>query len=628
VTQKIAPAVNGRSLHTWRPRGLWQGAVLFLALALPAFSEAVAPSNYGFYTLTPCRAVDTRNPGGPYGGPALVANSDRSFQVTGRCGVPSTATAVVLNLAVTDATSAGNLRLYPTGYALPNASGINYRAAKVRANNGNYALNANGYLSVRCDQASGSVQLIVDVFGYFESAAVPPPPPPPPPPGSGLHIWSTHFEGTHSANDSASPVGVVVDSSGASVALGYLKGRADFGGGFLTSAGAGDIYLVKRASDGSYVWSQRFGSTEDDRPKGIAIDAGGNILITGYFRGTMSFGGAALTAAPGTANGFLAKYSPSGAHLWSKRLAAGSNTDAGNAVAVDGGGNVFVGAGLFGTSDFGGGQLGTAGGEDIVLAKYSSAGSHLWSKRIGGSSSDIVASVAVDTTTGEVVATGNFTGTVNFGGGAATSAGGNDAFVARYSSSGVHAWSRRWGSAADDKGAGVAVDRLGNVAVTGAFTNNVDFGGGPITNLGGTSSADIFLVKLSPAGLYLWSKGFGNALSSGQAANGVAFDGAGNVLLTGSIVALTSPYTIDFGGGPLTGDGWFNVFLAKFSSGGSHTWSKRYLGGGSNATGRAIAADNGDNVVATGDFQVSENFGGTTMTNSGATATYLVKLGP
>ena len=105
-----------------------------------------------------------------------------------------------------------------------------------------------------------------------------------------------------------------MDSSGASVVLGYLKGQADFGGGFLTSAGSGDVYLVKRASDGSYVWSQRFGGTSDDKPRGIAIDASGNILITGYFSGTVSFGGASLTAG-GTSSGFLAKYSATGAHV-------------------------------------------------------------------------------------------------------------------------------------------------------------------------------------------------------------------------------------------------------------------------------------------------------------------------
>jgi hypothetical protein len=200
--------------------------------------------------------------------------------------------------------------------------------------------------------------------------------------------------------------------------------------------------------------------------------------------------------------------------------------------------------------------------------------------------------------------------------------------VAKYSSSGAAVWSKNWGSTSGDNAYSVAIDRLGNVAVTGTFTYNVDFGGGPITNTGDYLSYDIFLVKLSPAGLHLWSKGFGNALSPGQAGNGVGFDGAGNVLLTGSMVALNAPYTVDFGGGPLTGDGWYNVFLAKFGSGGSYIWAKRYLGGGGNATGRAIAADSAGNVLATGDYEISENFGGTTLTSPGGSDTYLVKLGP
>jgi len=258
--------------------------------------------------------------------------------------------------------------------------------------------------------------------------------------------------------------------------------------------------------------------------------------------------------------------------------------------------------------------------------KYSATGSYIWSRKIGGANNEWVTSLAADSTTGEVVAVGNFDGSTDFGAGTVTTAGGTDAFVAKYSSAGAPVWSLRWGNTGADSATDVAIDQLGNVAVTGAFNGNVDFGGGPITNVGG---ADIYLVKLSPAGLHLWSKGFGNALSNAQAANGVAFDSAGNVLLTGQIVALSSaPYTIDFGGGPITGDGWYNVFLAKFGSDGSYVWAKRYLGGGANGEGRAIAADSGDNVIAAGDYDVSENFGGTTMTSPGGTDTYLVKLGP
>lgn len=121
-----------------------------------------------FHTLTPCRVVDTRNPNGPYGGPALVANTDRSFVFTGQCGVPATASGVALNVAVTAPTAQGDLRLLPTGAALPLVSAINYNANQTRANNAVIVLGPNGDLTVHMDQASGTVHVILDVDGYFE----------------------------------------------------------------------------------------------------------------------------------------------------------------------------------------------------------------------------------------------------------------------------------------------------------------------------------------------------------------------------------------------------------------------------------------------------------------------------
>ena len=121
-----------------------------------------------FFTLTPCRILDTRDAVGTYGGPALVAGADRVFPLFNRCGIPATARAVSVNLAATAATTAGNLRLYPAGAPLPNASSINYVPGLTRANNAVVGLNGLGELAVRCAQASGSVHFILDVNGYFE----------------------------------------------------------------------------------------------------------------------------------------------------------------------------------------------------------------------------------------------------------------------------------------------------------------------------------------------------------------------------------------------------------------------------------------------------------------------------
>ncbi len=121
-----------------------------------------------FFAVAPCRILDTRNPAGALGGPALVANTSRNFAVAGTCGIPASATAVSLNLTATQATAAGNLRLYPAGASLPFASVINYRPGITRANSVQAGLSAAGQIAVRCDQGSGTVHLIVDVTGYFQ----------------------------------------------------------------------------------------------------------------------------------------------------------------------------------------------------------------------------------------------------------------------------------------------------------------------------------------------------------------------------------------------------------------------------------------------------------------------------
>ena len=121
-----------------------------------------------FHTLSPCRVVDTRGAAGPVGGPALAAAASRSFTVVGRCGVPATAWALSLNVAVTNATAAGNLRVYPGGTPVPGSSTLNYVAGQTRANNATVSLGPAGDVAAFCGQTSGTTDFILDVNGYFE----------------------------------------------------------------------------------------------------------------------------------------------------------------------------------------------------------------------------------------------------------------------------------------------------------------------------------------------------------------------------------------------------------------------------------------------------------------------------
>jgi hypothetical protein len=173
----------------------------------------------------------------------------------------------------------------------------------------------------------------------------------------------------------------------------------------------------------------------------------------------------------------------------------GVSNDQGLGVAVDSGDDVVLTGFFDGTMDFGGGPLTSAGGFDIFVAKLEGDGSPVWSRRLGGTSLDQGLGVAVDSGD-DVVLTGFFNGTVDFGDGPLTSAGLADIFVAKYSASeGSHLWSRRFGSTSTDQGLGVAVDSGGDVVVTGAFADTVDFGRRRLTSAG---SDDIFLLRLRP----------------------------------------------------------------------------------------------------------------------------------
>jgi N-acetylneuraminic acid mutarotase len=121
-----------------------------------------------FYSVTPCRLVDTRGPDAPLGGPPLAANAPRDFVVVGHCGIPPSAQALSVNLTATGQSAPGRLQLYAGGTTPPNTSSLNYAAGQTRANNAIVKLGTLGDVGVRCVQGLGTTHIIIDVTGYFE----------------------------------------------------------------------------------------------------------------------------------------------------------------------------------------------------------------------------------------------------------------------------------------------------------------------------------------------------------------------------------------------------------------------------------------------------------------------------
>jgi len=151
-----ASGAAGEIVVTWNG----EAAVLAQRYAIPGLD---------FHTLTPCRVVDTRNPDGPLGGPALAAGAPRTFAVAAMvCGVPATARALSLNVTLTGSLAGGSVVLYPGDVALPPTSSVSFAAGQTRANNSIMGLSRDGLGTITALSASSQVHLILDVNGYFE----------------------------------------------------------------------------------------------------------------------------------------------------------------------------------------------------------------------------------------------------------------------------------------------------------------------------------------------------------------------------------------------------------------------------------------------------------------------------
>lgn len=434
-------------------------------------------------------------------------------------------------------------------------------------------------------------------------------------------IWNAHFGGP-GLGDSVFAYAVASDPSGNVVVTGTIRGSPNtgFGGATLTSAGDTDIFIAKYTAAGAHSWSLRFGSTGPDVGYGIGTDSSGNVYVTGRFQGTVDFGGGPLV---GQSNDiFVAKYSSAGAHIWSQRF-GGTGVEVGTAISVMSNGTFAI-TGSYGF--FGNGQTDFGGG---VLT--SAGQSDMFIAKYDSSGNHLwsksIGGAGIESgmgiaidSLGEVSATGYFGASMYLPCMAISSAGSLDGIAIKYSSSGTLMWARRFGGTTEDKGMAVALGSGGETVVTGYFNATASFGGSSHTSIGGV---DTFLVKYLSAGTWSWDSAFSSSLGLEGNSNAVAMDTANNIAITGSMLQ-----GIDFGGGALCPScGTYDVYVAKFDSTGSHQWSNRYVATNDDH-GNGIAFDPSGNVFVVGDYMEGVDFGGGTMPSPGGTDGFLVKFGP
>jgi hypothetical protein len=276
--------------------------------------------------------------------------------------------------------------------------------------------------------------------------------------------------------------------------VGKFNAAIDFGDGKDTHpAGSSDAFVAKyEGLMQAYAWSRTYGGEFEDRAIAVAADPDGNALVTGSFRGKVTFGGDMLSAAGGSADIFVLKLDSAGAHTWVKRF-GGANHDEGFAILGDSSGNVLVGGTFASTIAFGINPFVPMLADGFVV-KLSVLGEHVWSRQLGGPGADQVRALAVGRDA--VYALGTYEGTVDFGYGPQTSSGLGDGFVVALArDDGAHTWSNGIGGSGNDMCLVGATNGAGHVVVGGSFQGEVDFGGGNKTSAG---EADGFLVQYAP----------------------------------------------------------------------------------------------------------------------------------
>jgi hypothetical protein len=433
---------------------------------------------------------------------------------------------------------------------------------------------------------------------------------------------------------------VAVDNNGNVFTTGYFQGTADFdpGAGALsfTSAGGKDIFINKLDANGDLVWSKQIGGTGEDEGNGIAVDALGNVYVTGAFEGAVDFdpnAGTSTLSAAGQADIFVLKLDGAGNLVWAKCL-GGTSADESRAIDVASDFSVYTTGQFTGTADFDPGagvsNLISAGGSDIFVNKLDASGNFVWAKQMGGTSTDFGFSLAL-TAADEVYTTGYFSGTADFDPGASVasiiSSGSDDIFISKLDASGNYLWGKNVGGSAADRGYSIATNSGGNAYLTGFFNGTADLDpGAAVANFISAGTGDVFILNLDANGNFVWAKQMSG--TTDNVGHGIAVDSVGNTYLVG---VFQGSCDFDPGAGVLsfTAAGPNDIFIAKLNATGDLVWAGQ-AGGSGPDLGEVIALDAGGAVYATGVFLGSADLdpgsGTATLTSAGGGDVFVQKL--
>jgi hypothetical protein len=403
---------------------------------------------------------------------------------------------------------------------------------------------------------------------------------------------------------------------------GHFSGTALFTNGIygtnvsLVSTGATDIFLTKHNAAGKLLWARRAGGTHEDSAQSLAIDPAGNVLLTGYFRSTQARFGSLVVTNPSSdflGDIFAAKYDTDGNPLWAKR-AGGLGWDIARSIATDAEGNAYITGYCYWLATFDSLSI-TNGNSNFVtnhfVAKYDSNGAAVWARNAITATTAAVQGfgITVDAST-NIIVTGHFAGTANFGSGFLTNTAGGGAnatsgnvFLTKYDRNGNLLWAKKGIGGAPGIGLAVRADSEGNILATSCWPA-----------FGGTAYV---LAKYDSNGFHSWMRGVLQGNGQLQASS-LALAADGNIFVVGGVPAGVLTYEgTQFSAG--------SGFVSKYRPDGVPLWVT-FAG----AWCHGVVPDSAGGAYLAGRYSQQGTFGSSKtnfLTGIGGNDIFFVKLG-
>jgi hypothetical protein len=391
---------------------------------------------------------------------------------------------------------------------------------------------------------------------------------------NGNFKWAKKIGGTSNTYGE----GIAISNLGDIYITGYFYGTTDFNPSLfftnnISCSGGSDAYILKLSSSGVFVWVKTIGDIGNDVGRKVKVNNTGDVYITGKFEQTVDFnpGASIITMTATNKDAFILKLDASGNFGWSKKL-GGTGIENAIDMSIDHLGNVYSIGSFDGNIDLDPSTAAnliytTSGLQDIYISKLDASGNFVWGRKIGNAANNFATAIANDTS-GNPYITGYFEDTLDFNPNnlAITNliADFTDAYILKLNPvNGYLIWVKQIGGSNFDEAHSITIDQNNNSYITGQFKSNCDFdpNAGVFTLNTTGNGRDLFVLKLSDAGNFIWVKATGgNGVVN---STGIVVSNTNEVLVAGyfeGTVDFDDPNAVNF-----SSTGLRDIFIYKLN---------------------------------------------------------------